>query len=80
MTIGLLSCYRNRQIEVQVTDFDTGYPVTGIQVIITNVEHHSSGNFETVIYTDEAGIAKKATRPQKKMNLKYNYMAKMVII
>jgi hypothetical protein len=49
LMFSLLSCYKGRQIEIKVTDVDTGNPVSGIQVIITDVEHHDSGNTGTVI-------------------------------
>ncbi|MES2565804.1 MAG: hypothetical protein V4565_02990 [Bacteroidota bacterium] len=63
---GLFSCYKSRTITVKAMDVDTNSPVSGIQVIITDVQHHSSGNTETVIYTDGNGVATKQIIVPKK--------------
>jgi hypothetical protein len=63
---GLTNCFRIRQIKVIITDADSGKPVSGMQVVITNIERHSSGNSETVVYTNDEGLAiKKYSAPKK---------------
>jgi hypothetical protein len=57
IAVGFFSCYRSRNVTIKVKDVDTGNPVSDIQVIISDVEHHSSGNTEKVIYTNSEGIA-----------------------
>ncbi|MCD6016892.1 MAG: hypothetical protein K0S53_13 [Bacteroidetes bacterium] len=57
LAFAMLGCLKIRNITVKVLDVDTNNPVSGIQIIITDIQRHSSGNAETVLYTDDNGVA-----------------------